>query len=526
MLQKGQMWRKAVSGLNKDDRILLAVSGGGDSIALLHLVLPNIEQIDSPGCSRSRVTSTEEFRPGGPGASKASVAKPTRVSGKIVEFDETGSISEQTPDLRKRIVVGHVHHGTGEFADRSEAFVRNQCEELGVECQVARVSIDEKERKALGFEAAARLERYAALERIAKDNGCIRCLTAHTLDDQAESVFIALTRGSGTGGLAGVRKQNGIWYRPLLDYSRDTLIDFLSEHSIPWLDDPMNDDDHYTRVGVRKHLKPLIIKQFGEGAWENIARSAHRISSAHSALEDVAETALKKITYGSINGWISIDAGLLCRYFEDIRERVLKVAYQTAAYALSKTHLTRKQMRQLVGMLKPQKIGKRIQLPAVSVLRTDRFIIFNGIPEDFELVHDLEDGDIHLPDGCLIKVQKEVLSGEKKLKSVAGRIEQFDASKLGSRVRFRTWREGDRFLPLGHNGEEVKVTRALRRPSGERIGPLWILESDERGDIAWVIGERISENYKVDKSTRSLWTFTFQSASSVETDCITEEFNG
>jgi tRNA(Ile)-lysidine synthase len=331
------------------------------------------------------------------------------------------------------------------------------------------------------------------------------------MDDQAESVLISLTRGSGTGGLSGVFEKSGMWYRPLLKFRRTDLIEFLEENDIPRLSDPMNEDDHYTRVSVRKHLKPLIIKQFGEGAWANIAHSAHRIFAAHSALEYEAEKRLKEVTYGSKKSWISVDASLLYRYFEDIRERVLLAAYRKAADALSHTHLTRKQMRHLKGLLDPKKEGSRLQLPSVSVLRTDRFLIFDGIPEDFFLVHDLEDGDIHLPDGCHIKVSKEILPGETATKRIAGRVEQLDASKLGSRVRIRPWREGDRFLPLGHHGEETKVKRALRRPARERIGPLWILESDERGDIAWVVGERISENHKIDESTRSLWTFTIQS---------------
>lgn len=453
MLSPGSFFKRASDGLAPHERLLIAVSGGPDSVALLHLVLP----------------------------------------------PEDGE--------RERIVVGHVHHGTGEHADRAERFVRELAGELGVECRVERVALDPEVRKAVGFEAAARHERYLALERMGVSAGCGRMLTGHTLDDQAESVLLALMRGAGSGGLAGVRERRGAWRRPLLGVRRADLRTFLEREGMRWLDDPANEDEKYRRVRVRRRLMPLLLEQFGEGAWRNLARSAARISEDHDALEGVALRTLADATRGSTPHWIAVEARNLGEYFASVRARVLLAAWRHARgghVSEGVQHLTRPQRRRLEALALRGSPGDSMELQGVVVRLTDTALIFDGLAQHPPVFWSLP-GSIALPDGTRLEAEAAPAPDVAPVDLSEGEL--VDADAFGSAAVVRPWREGDRMEPLGRAGHKTKVTRVLDTPVSRRSGPLWVVE-DAEARIAWVPGERIAEPVKWTPSTRRVWRLT------------------
>ncbi len=174
----------------------------------------------------------------------------------------------------------HFRHGDSDFQVDSEAFCRNLCERLKVEFESVRLSVEQT--GALSWEAAARELRYREVDRRGG-----RFLTAHTADDQAETVVMRLLDGSGLSGLAGIRPWRGEVYRPLLAFRRTELEEFLIALGQAWMSDPTNLDGN-DRARLRARLMP-ILEEVRSGLVETLCRTASSLADDEDALREQAE---------------------------------------------------------------------------------------------------------------------------------------------------------------------------------------------------------------------------------------------
>ncbi len=150
----------------------------------------------------------------------------------------------------------------------------------------ARVQVDGG---GLGPEAAARRARYAVLEQVGEHVGAAAILLGHTRDDQAETVLLGLARGSGGRSLAGMRRAFDGYRRPLLDVSRDDTVTACQVQGIEFWDDPHNHDPGFTRVRVRRTVLPLLERELGPGVASTLARTADQLRDDMDFLDDLAE---------------------------------------------------------------------------------------------------------------------------------------------------------------------------------------------------------------------------------------------
>lgn len=189
----------------------------------------------------------------------------------------------------------HVHHGISANADAWLAHCEAACAALGVPFEACRVVL-EKSRS--GVEAAARKLRYAALGAMCRGHGVRLLLTAHHLDDQAETVLLQLLRGSGTAGLSGMDAANAapellanpdlVMARPLLPVSRGELEAYVAAHAIAYVEDESNTHPRYARNALRHQVMPSLAQAF-PGYQERFARSAAHAQSAQRLLTELAE---------------------------------------------------------------------------------------------------------------------------------------------------------------------------------------------------------------------------------------------
>ena len=171
----------------------------------------------------------------------------------------------------------HVHHGIrGAEADEDAAFVRSLCELLQVSFVLKRVDVPALAGQSshTGIEESARIARYEALREEAEKIPQTRIAVAHTMDDNAETVLFQLLRGTGLRGLAGIRPVNGRIIRPLLPVSRKDIEAYLTEHGLSWRTDETNGDVTYARNYIRNLLLPEAEKAVNTGAKEHVARAA------------------------------------------------------------------------------------------------------------------------------------------------------------------------------------------------------------------------------------------------------------
>ncbi len=188
----------------------------------------------------------------------------------------------------------HIHHGISEHADAWLAHCEAACAQLGVPFEARRVILQKNKS---GVEAAARKLRYAALGALCAQHGVRLMLTAHHLDDQAETVLLQLLRGSGTAGLSGMDAANAapellanadlVMARPLLPVTRGELEAYVAGHAIGWVEDESNTHPRYARNALRHQVMPALAQAF-PGYQERFARSAAHAQSAQRLLTELA----------------------------------------------------------------------------------------------------------------------------------------------------------------------------------------------------------------------------------------------
>lgn len=200
-----------------------------------------------------------------------------------------------------------IDHGLQEGSAERAAGVVRVMTELGLAPAEARtVTVG----SAGGVEAAARAARYAALDEAAEAHRASAVLLGHTRDDQAETVLLGLARGSGARSLAGMRAVSGRYHRPLLGLGRDqTRRACLAMGLRPW-DDPHNLDPAYARVRVRLHVLPALEKSLGPGVTEALARTARMLGDDADALDAWASRALDEAAVPSEDDDVSVALGV------------------------------------------------------------------------------------------------------------------------------------------------------------------------------------------------------------------------
>lgn len=199
----------------------------------------------------------------------------------------------------------HVHHGISPNADNWLAHCERECQRLGLHFDARRIAL--ANRAESGVEEAARIGRYAALGELCRLHGARLLLTAHHLDDQAETVLLQLLRGSGIAGLAGMELLNRaptllgsddlMMARPLLQASRAELESYTQSAGIAYIEDESNQDIRYARNALRHEVMPALAELF-PGAPERIARAAQHAGCAQRLLNELAAQDLAQCAQG------------------------------------------------------------------------------------------------------------------------------------------------------------------------------------------------------------------------------------
>ena len=302
-------------------RVLCAVSGGADSMALLHLLR------------------------------------------------ETGDYT---------LFCAHFNHCLrGEESDRDERFVRERCAALGIECRVGRADVAALAReRGKGTEEAAREARYAFLRLCAGELGCSYIATAHTRDDNAETVLLRLARGSGTRGLGGIPEQRGEIVRPLLRFSRGEIEEYLAMRGIDHVEDSSNADLAYARNRVRGRVLPEL-REVNAAAAENICAAAEHLRADEEFLTALTEDFLRRS-----GGEGSLSVRALLSAPESIAHRALR---RRCGGTLSAAHHAA-----LMRLCASDNPHGALDLPGLRVVRERDTLLFAPetlpVPEKRELI--------------------------------------------------------------------------------------------------------------------------------------------
>ena len=203
------------------------------------------------------------------------------VSGGADSLALAESAKLESEKLAIKLLAVTIDHQLQSGSNQQAEKVVNQ---LSMPCLIEKVNVNITD----GLEASARRARYEALEKCASENGAVAVLLGHTKDDQAETVLLGLARGSGARSLSAMAEVNGIYVRPFLSITREQTVAACKELNLhPW-SDPHNEDSSFLRVRVRKEVLPVMERELGLGIRDALTRSAQLLRDDADALDALA----------------------------------------------------------------------------------------------------------------------------------------------------------------------------------------------------------------------------------------------
>ena len=218
------------------------------------------------------------------------------------------------------IVGVTVDHQLQEQSGAQAEKVKAQLKEFGLDCIIKKITIVIQD----GLEASARKARYQALKEAAEEQKAVAVFLGHTRDDQAETVLLGLARGSGTRSLSGMAHHNGLYVRPLLEITRIQNEQYCDELKLQYWNDPHNQNPEFSRVRVRNEVLPIFEKSVGPGIADALARSAHLLRDDADALDSWAKREETRLDLADL------DCSHLEQLPRAIRTRIIRAAIYAA----------------------------------------------------------------------------------------------------------------------------------------------------------------------------------------------------
>jgi tRNA(Ile)-lysidine synthase len=404
----------------------------------------------------------------------------------------------------------HVNHGLrGAEAAADEAFCRALAARLDLPIDVAHVDVGSLARaRRRSIEVAARDARYASFAAAAARLGATRVATGHTLDDQAETVLLRLLRGAGSRGLAGIRLKRGSLVRPLLECRRADLIAYLAERHEPFREDASNLDRAIPRNRVRHDLLP-VIDALAPGA----RRALARVAALAADDEDYFRAAVTESASAVVlpDGGVCLDA--VGERPPALARRIVRWAIESVApdVGLTASHLdavlrlatsgSSSGHLDLPGVVVEQRAGNLSIRPAAG---PGRAVSTRRVQFEYSLPCP---GEVAVLEAGVTVVASAARSDAPTLGDRSDVVTVREAS-FAQPFSVRNRRDGDRFRPLGAPGrrklQDVLVDRKVPRQERDRV-PIVI---DALGRIIWVAGIAIAEEGRVTAASEGVVTLS------------------
>lgn len=457
--------------LKENDSVVVGVSGGPDSVALLHVLR----------------ALTERFS--------------------------------------LKLGIAHLNHSLRQNdSDTDAVFVETLSERLGLPCHIHKEDVHEYQIKnRLSLEEAARHVRYTFLNGVAEANGYHKIALGHHSDDNAELVLMNLFRGSGPLGLSGIPPvRDGKIIRPLIRLRRAEIIDFLNQNRLKYVSDPSNRDTRYLRNRVRHKLIPLLKTDYNPNISDTLNRLSSIILSEEAWIEDVIHPLFEKSVVNVKNDRISFSVSMLDGLHTAAQRRILRKAISRIKGNLRRIGFVN--IDAVIDLLEKGPAYGRLDLPDRIRIRRNGDILLisreksplrnldveSDHPEPFVFEY-----KIPKPESVFIKeigahMEFTEMSTETLPEGCCtGQYTGFfDKDTLGFPMVIRNYRQGDAFRPMGMTGTQKlkKFFIDKKVPRSERIKCPILLS---RNKIIWVVGHRTDESVKMTPSTRNVLKVEF-----------------
>jgi tRNA(Ile)-lysidine synthase len=345
----------------------------------------------------------------------------------------------------------------------------------------------------VSVQMGARQLRYDLLEGIREKNKLDYLVTAHHADDAIETFFINLLRGTGISGLHGIREKNGNIIRPMLQFSRKDIEAFAKENKLKWRNDSSNSTDKYERNKIRHHLLPAL-EEINADAKKAIQATIENLGRTEIVLNDAIDSIARK--------FIRTEGKRIYIHFNFFKE--LNPSSDYLFEVINKYGFNYNQCKQITECVKGQ-AGKRFLSESLCLTIDRENLIIDLLNKDeeeavFEIEKNLKE--------LFTKTSTYHFTTREKTKRfiipAEPNVAVLDFDKLKFPLKIRKWKKGDRFQPLGmkHHKKisDFLVDSKVSMPDKDKV---YVMISGS--DIAWVIGYRTDERFKVTEATKKIY---------------------
>ena len=399
------------------------------------------------------------------------------------------------------LIVAHLNHGIrGDEAKRDADFVKETAKKLGLTYVYGEVdTLKYKEEHGLSLEDAARTLRYKFFDQVISKHYATKLATAHTMDDQAETVLMRLIRGSGSRGLSGIPPVSNNIIRPLLETSRAQIEEYLRSKGIKWVEDSTNESDEHLRNRIRQELI-FELEKYNPQIKETLSRTADILRAEDEFITSEAlrhfENTFKQNgseLIGNLDQYKNID--------KPLRFSLLRIAIEKFSKSLkniSSTHIVSAD-----DFLLSEAASGEIDLPGESLIVKgyQSFLLTSKSDYEREFSYLIQsEGKWGFPE---LEVEVSIVQSD-SLEENDESVGYFDPESVEFPIEVRNFNPGDRFCPLGMRDSkklqdyftDIKLPKFLR----SRV-PIFCAN----GEIMWIGGIRIDNRFKVtDKDSKVL----------------------
>ena len=460
MLDKVINYIKENKIIQQDDRILVALSGGPDSVCLLHMLY--------------------------------------RIKDKF----------------NLKLGAIHINHMLrGEEADKDENYIIDLCEQMGIKHYVKRINIEYIAKETnVSLETAGRNERYKAFEEIKIKDKYNKIAVTHNANDQAETILMRIMRGTGLEGLTGIKPQReGGIIRPILCLNRQEIEDYCEYNGLNPRIDASNYDRHYSRNRVRLDILPYMRDNFNKDIIDTLNRMTLLLQKDNEFIEGYSQKCYN-IYCKKHNNKLEILKELFEKEMESIITRVVIIAFKEISKSYQNFEM--KHIYEIVN-LASRETGKKINLTNNIICEN----LYGNIvlsKNDNKYYNSCVKTEIKLDKDNIIEniefnnyiINFEVIENKKKEKFTKNNlIKLFNYDKIEKEILIRYRKDGDKIIPLGMSGsKKVKDIFINSKVPREERDNTPILCFDDK--ISWIVGYKTSQLFKIDSDTKMILKIT------------------
>jgi len=456
MLTKVKVWIDKHRMLTEGDKILVACSGGPDSLALLHI------------------------------------------------------FNELSAEYNISIFAAHLDHMfRGAESAQEAAFVVDFCQKRHIPCFSTAIDVPKFiVQTGLSGEDAARVVRYRYLRSIAQELGGAKIATGHHRDDQAETVLIHILRGAGSAGIRGIQPVNGEIIRPLLSVSRTEIAEYCMVHHLEPRFDSSNLQTNYLRNRIRILLLPELEKQYNTSVKDALCRTATIVGDEHDFIQTTAVSMWDQVVTEQADKMF-FDAKKMKPVHIAVKREIFRRAIEKKQGCL--TGISFHHVETLIELLSTGRVGSMTQLPGELVAHKSYDGLYLGV-NDVILPTKVEypgqvlsvPGTTHITElGIMITIEVTDERGSSPPPNVA----VFDWLALQPPLFVRIRGDGDKFQPLGFRGSKKLKKFFIDAKVARRVRDCTPIIWDSEG-IIWIGGYRQAQSGRVTDKTKKFLKIT------------------